>query len=110
MRFFSRRMVSTAWFLLILSTCWWWCFARRMLEELIDVLKAKGVPNVVPELLPKGMKWRDVLAFVHKYPRTHLPISNDRVRLKYRKLTRSLFLLCRARPLLQPGLHGHTCH
>jgi hypothetical protein len=41
---------------------------ERMLEELIDVLKAKGVPNVVPELLPKGMKWRDVLAFVHKYP------------------------------------------
>jgi hypothetical protein len=44
------------------------------------VLKAKGVPNVVPELLPKGMKWRDVLAFVHKYPRTHLPIRNDRAR------------------------------
>jgi len=79
-----------AWFLLILSTCCWWCFARRMLEELIDVLKAKGVPNVVPELLPKGMKWRDVLAFVQKYPRTHLPISNDHVRLTDRKLILSL--------------------
>ncbi len=83
-------MVSIVWFLLILSTCCWLCFARRMLEELIDVLKAKGVPNVVPELLPKGMKWRDVLAFVQKYPRTHLPIRNDRVRSK----TNSLSLCC----------------
>jgi len=41
---------------------------ERMLEELIDVLKTKGIPNVVPELLPKGMKWQDVLAFVHKHP------------------------------------------
>jgi hypothetical protein len=44
-----------------------------MLDELIEVLKLKGIPNVVPELLPKGMKWRDVLAFVQKHPRTPAP-------------------------------------
>jgi len=41
---------------------------ERMLDELIEVLKLKGIPNVVPELLPKGMKWRDVLAFIQKHP------------------------------------------
>jgi len=38
----------------------------RTLEEVIELLKLKGIPFLVPELVPKGMSWSELLEFVHK--------------------------------------------